>query len=61
MEITILENGKYHVIHDGRVDVMTLDEVMFLLSHPAPTYHVDDNYQMRMEEFWDSKPIYPRM
>ena len=61
MEVYQLEYNKFQVIHDGRVDVMTLDEVMFLLSKPAPTKEHEQDFQAQLEEFWNSYPAYPRM
>lgn len=35
IEIYQLEDNKFQVLHDDRVDIMNLDEVMLLLSMPA--------------------------
>ena len=61
MVINKLEDNKYHVIHDGRVDIMTLDEVMELLSRPDPKPEQEHPTQEEWEEFWASQPHYPRM
>lgn len=61
MVINKLEDNKYHVIHDGRVDIMTLDEVMELLSRPEPKAEYESPTQEEWEEFWASQPHYPRM
>lgn len=61
MVINKLEDNKYHVIHDGRVDIMTLDEVMDLLSRPEPNTEYEHPTQEEWEAFWDSQPVYPRM
>ena len=61
MVINKLEDNKYHVIHDGRVDVMTLDEVMALLNEPAPKVEYEAPTQEEWDEFWARQPAYPRM
>ena len=63
IEVSRLEDNKFQVLHDGRVDIMNLDEVVVLLSTPAPEAEKEDeqNFQMQLEEFWASEPIYPRM
>lgn len=65
IEIYQLEDSKFQVLHDDRVDIMNLDEVMLLLSTPAPKAKVEkedeQNLQMQLEEFWNSYPVYPRM
>lgn len=61
MEINPIGNEKYQVIHDGRMDIMSLDEVMFLLSQPvpeAPKVEKKKSPQELMEEFWASEPWY---
>lgn len=62
IEVYRLEDNKFEVLHDGHVDIMTLDEVMVLLSTPVPEEKEDkQNFQMQLEEFWNSYPVYPRM
>lgn len=65
IEIYQLEDSKFQVLHDDRVDIMNLDEVMLLLSTPAPKVKAEkedeQNLQMQLEEFWNSYPVYPRM
>lgn len=65
IEIYRLEDNKFQVLHDDRVDIMNLDEVMIFLSMPASKAEAEKedekNRQMQLEEFWDSYPIYPRM
>ena len=65
IEIYQLEDNKFQVLHDDRVDIMNLDEVMLLLSTPAPKTKAEkedeQNLQMQLEEFWNSYPVYPRM
>lgn len=65
IEIYQLEDNKFQVLHDDRVDIMNLDEVMLLLSMPAPKAKAEkedeQNLQMQLEEFWNSYPVYPRM
>jgi hypothetical protein len=65
IEVSRLEDNKFQVLHDGRVDIMNLDEVVVLLSTPAPKAEAEkedeQNFQMQLEEFWASEPIYPRM
>lgn len=65
IEIYQLEDSKFQVLHDDRVDIMNLDEVMLLLSTPAPKAKAEkedkQNLQMQLEEFWNSYPVYPRM
>lgn len=65
IEIYQLEDNKFQVLHDDRVDIMNLDEVMFLLSTPAQKAKAEkedeQNLQMQLEEFWNSYPVYPRM
>ena len=61
MEINPIGNEKYQVINDGRMDVMSLDEVMFLLSQPvpeAPKVEKKKTPQELMEEFWAGEPWY---
>lgn len=58
MEINALGNDKFEVNYDGKNEVLTLDEVMFLLSRPAPRKEM--THQERMEEFWRSEPAYPK-
>lgn len=60
MEINVLGDDKYQVIHDGRVDVMSLLEVCLLLSTPIKEEE-KKNVQEEVEEFWNSLPAYPRM
>lgn len=62
IEVYRLEDNKFQVLHDGHVDIMTLDEVMVLLSTPIPEEREDkQNFQMQLEEFWNSYPVYPKM
>lgn len=65
IEIYQLEDNKFQVLHDDRVDIMNLDEVMLLLSTPAQKAKAEkedeQNLQMQLEEFWNSYPVYPRM
>lgn len=61
IEIYQLEDSKFQVLHDDRVDIMNLDEVMLLLSTPAPKAKAEKEVQMQLEEFWNSYPVYPRM
>lgn len=65
IEIYQLEDNKFQVLHDDRVDIMNLDEVMLLLSMPALKAKAEkedeQNLQMQLEEFWNSYPVYPRM
>lgn len=61
IEIYQLEDNKFQVLHDDRVDIMNLDEVMLLLSTPALKAKAEKNLQMQLEEFWNSYPVYPRM
>ena len=61
IEIYQLEDSKFQVLHDDRVDIMNLDEVMLLLSTPALKAKAEKNLQMQLEEFWNSYPVYPRM
>ena len=59
MTIEYLEEDKYQVSHDGKVDIMSLNEVMFLLATPVKE-KVKGHYE-ELEEFWDSAPGYARM
>ena len=62
IEVYRLEDNKFQVLHDSYVDIMTLDEVMVLLSTPVPEEKENkQNFQMQLEEFWNSYPVYPRM
>lgn len=65
IEIYRLEDNKFQVLHDDRVDIMNLDEVMILLSTPALKAKAEkedeQNLQMQLEEFQNSYPVYPRM
>ena len=61
IEIYQLEDSKFQVLHDDRVDIMNLDEVMLLLSMPALKAKAEKEVQMQLEEFWNSYPVYPRM
>lgn len=65
IEIYQLKDNKFQVLHDDCVDIMNLDEVMLLLSMPAPKTKAEkedeQNLQMQLEEFWNSYPVYPRM
>lgn len=65
IEVYQLEDNKFQVLHDGHVDIMTLDEVMVLLSTPVSKTKAEkedeQNFQMQLEEFWNSYPVYPRM
>ena len=58
MEVIPLGNDKFQVLHDGYMDVLTLDEVMFLLSRPVPTVEKQKTKQEELEEFWASEPWY---
>ena len=51
---------KFQVTYGSRVNIMTTDEVMRLLSTKEKKKE-EKSYQEQMEEFWASKPIYPRM
>lgn len=59
MEINKIGDNKYQVIHNFHIDIMTLDEVMILLT--TPEEKPQDDFQMQLEEFWASTPVYPRM
>jgi hypothetical protein len=61
IEVSQLEDNKFQVLHDNRMDIMNLDELMFLLSKPAPKEESEKDFQKQLEEFWDSCPAYPRM
>ena len=56
MIVNKIDNDRYQVIHDGKNEVMSLDEVMALLSRPVPRPQTE---QEKMEEFWGSEPAYP--
>ena len=60
MEINRLGEDKYEVIHDGKVEVLSLNEVVVLLSQPE-THNKDKTIQEQLEEFWRDCPAYPRM
>ena len=49
MEIYRVAENKYKVIENGREEVMTLDEVMYLLSRPIQ--NPSDKYEAN-EDFW---------
>ena len=57
MEINPLGNETYQVIYDGKMETMSLNEVMFLLSRPAPKKGEKTNQEL-MEEFWAGDPWY---
>lgn len=65
IEIYQIEDNKFHVLHDHHMDVMTLDEVLLLLSTPTSKTKAEkedeQNFQMQLEEFWNDYPVYPRM
>ena len=50
MEVIPLGNDKFQVLHDGYMDVLTLDEVMFLLSRPVPTVEKQKNEKKDAEK-----------
>lgn len=56
MIVNKIDNDRYQVIHDGMNEILSLDEVMALLSKPMPRPQTE---QERMEEFWASEPAYP--
>lgn len=60
MEINPLGNDRFQVIQEGRVDVMSLHEVMVLLSQPVESkpQKIEKTPQEQMEEFWASEPWY---
>ena len=56
MIVNKIDNDRYQVIHDGKNEMLSLDEVMVLLSRPIPRPQTE---QEKMEEFWESEPAYP--
>jgi len=56
MIVNKIDNDRYQVIHDGKNEILTLDEVMVLLSKPLTRVQTE---QERMDEFWESEPAYP--
>ena len=56
MEISRIDNDKYQVIYNGKTKIMSLDEMIFLLSQPESEH--EQTMQERMEEFWESEPGY---
>lgn len=56
MIVNKIDNDRYQVIHDGKNEIMSLDEVMALLSRPVPRPQTE---REKMEEFWESEPVYP--
>lgn len=58
MEINSIGNDKFLVKNGNDEDVLTLDEVMFLLSTPPAKLPTDEISQDDWEEFWErSTPI----
>lgn len=58
MYVERIGEDKFRVVNNGETMTLTLDEVMYLLSKPVtemPTF-----IQETMEEFWNSKAIYPK-
>ena len=58
MYVERIGEDKFRVVNNGETMTLTLDEVMYLLSKPVaemPTF-----IQETMEDFWNSKAIYPK-
>lgn len=51
---------KFQVTYGSRINIMSTNEVMALLSTKEEK-KTEKSYQEQMEEFWASKPVYPRM
>lgn len=59
LSIDRLSEDKYQVINGCSMKVMTLEEVIVLLSTPVEEPKQEKTAQEIFEEFWDSLPAYP--
>ena len=55
-----IDENKFHVTCGAQNGIMTTEEVVKLLTAER-TVVEEKSFQEQLEEFWASKPIYPRM
>ena len=55
-----IDNDKFHVTCGTQNGILTTDEVVKLLTANRKVVK-EKTFQEQLEEFWESKPIYPRM
>lgn len=55
-----IDDNKFQVICGAQNSIMTTEEVIKLLSTKKEEMK-ESSFQEQLEEFWASKPIYPRM
>lgn len=55
-----IDENKFHVTCGAQNGIMTTEEVVKLLTTKR-TVVEEKTFQEQLEEFWASKPIYPRM
>lgn len=61
LSIDRLGDDKYQVINGREMKVMTLEDVIVLLSTPVEKPKQEKTAQELFDEFWDSLPAYPMM
>ena len=61
LSIDRIGEDRYQVINGCSMKIMTLDEVITLLSTPIKPDVREKTSQEIFEEFWDSLPAYPSM